>query len=94
MARNSHKAAYHALFLRQLQAHYVYPCISRFDIQGALAPEQIRCALEADPEISAVYVTSPTYDGVGADIEEIARIAHSYGKTFIVEEAHGAHFGF
>ena len=94
MARNSHKAAYHALFLRQLQAHYVYPCISRFDIQGALAPEQIRCALEADTSISAVYVTSPTYDGVVSDIEEIARIAHSYGKTFIVDEAHGAHFGF
>ena len=34
MARNSHKAAYHALFLRQLTAHYVYPRISSFDIQG------------------------------------------------------------
>ena len=49
MARNSHKAAYHALFLRQLQAHYVYPFILRFDIHGSLAPEQISCALESDP---------------------------------------------
>ena len=94
MARNSHKAAYHALFLRQLEAHYVYPLISSFDIQGALVPEQIRRALSEDPEIAAVYVTSPTYDGVVSDIETIARIAHHYGKPLIVDEAHGAHFGF
>ena len=94
MARNSHKAAYHTLFLRQLQASYVYPCISSYDIQGALAPEQIRRSLKADDEIAAVYVTSPTYDGVVSDIKEIARIAHSFGKPLIVDEAHGAHFGF
>lgn len=93
MARNSHKAAYHALFLRQLRACYVYPLISSLDIQGALEPEQIRDTLQSDPEISAVYVTSPTYDGVVSDIEEIAHIAHAYGKPLIVDEAHGAHFG-
>lgn len=93
MARNSHKAAYHALFLRQLTAHYVYPRISSFDIQGAIEPEQIARALEEDPGIEAVYVTSPTYDGVVSDIEAIANIAHSFGKTLIVDEAHGAHFG-
>lgn len=94
MARNSHKAAYHALFLRQLQAHYVYPSISDFDIQGALSPQQLREALLQDEEIDAVYVTSPTYDGVVSDIETIAQIAHSFGKPLIVDEAHGAHFGF
>ena len=94
MARNSHKAAYHAIFLRQLQVSYVYPGISSYDIQGALAPEQIRLGLEADDEIAAVYVTSPTYDGVVSDIEKIAQIAHSFGKPLIVDEAHGAHFGY
>ena len=94
MARNSHKAAYHALFLRQLQATYVYPMISSFDIQGALAPDEIADALKKDPQISAVYVTSPTYDGVVSDIKAIARIVHHYGKPLIVDEAHGAHFGF
>lgn len=94
MARNSHKAAYHALFLRQLEATYIYPSIGSYDIQGALAPEQIRRALAEDTGVAAVYVTSPTYDGVVSDIEEIAQIAHSYGKPLIVDEAHGAHFGF
>lgn len=93
MARNSHKAAYHALFLRQLRAHYIFPMISDFDIQGGLLPEQVAQALAQDSEIAAVYVTSPTYDGVVSDIEAIARIAHGYGKLLIVDEAHGAHFG-
>lgn len=94
MARNSHKAAYHALFLRQLQVSYVYPSICSYDIQGALAPEQIERALASDTEIGAVYVTSPTYDGVVSDIATIAQISHSYRKPLIVDEAHGAHFGF
>lgn len=93
MARNSHKAAYHALYLRQLTADYLYPVISDFDIQGAIRPEQVERRLAADAKIAAVYVTSPTYDGVVSDIEAIARIAHRYGKPLIVDEAHGAHFG-
>lgn len=93
MARNSHKAAYHALYLRQLQACYVYPKISNFDIQGGLVPEQVAQALARDGEIAAVYVTSPTYDGVVSDIKAIAQTAHDYGKPLIVDEAHGAHFG-
>lgn len=94
MARNSHKAAYHALFLRQLRACYIYPRISSFDIQGAVEPEKIERALTEDGEIAAVYLTSPTYDGVVSDIEKIADIAHRHGKALIVDEAHGAHFGF
>lgn len=93
MARNSHKSAYHALYLRQLQACYVYPKISNYDIQGGLVPEQVAQALAKDDEIAAVYVTSPTYDGVVSDIKAIAKAAHDYGKPLIVDEAHGAHFG-
>lgn len=92
-ARNSHKAAYHALFLRQLTACYLYPTICGIDIQGAILPEEVERELAADEQIAAVYLTSPTYDGVVSDIEAIAQIAHKYGKTLIVDEAHGAHFG-
>lgn len=93
LARNSHKAAYHALDLRQLEAHYCYPVISEYDIQGAILPEDIAHALETDPAIGAVYLTSPTYDGVVSDIARIADIVHSYDLPLIVDEAHGAHFG-
>lgn len=45
-------------------------------------------------KIQAVVITSPTYDGVVSDIEKIAKIVHSYDIPLIVDEAHGAHFGF
>ena len=41
----------------------------------------------------AVVLTSPTYDGIVSDIEEIARVVHKYNTVLIVDEAHGAHFG-
>ena len=39
-------------------------------------------------------IVSPTYDGVVSDIEKIAEIVHEAGCLLIVDEAHGAHFGF
>ena len=39
-------------------------------------------------------ITSPTYDGIVSDVKRLAEIAHAYGKPLIVDEAHGAHFGF
>ncbi|MDO5540459.1 MAG: aminotransferase class I/II-fold pyridoxal phosphate-dependent enzyme [Eubacteriales bacterium] len=96
MARNSHKAAYHAAEIRELKAVYLYPReIGEMTLPGgSILPEDVRTALEKDKEIEAVFVTSPTYEGVVSDIKKIAEIAHSFGKPLIVDEAHGAHFGF
>lgn len=44
--------------------------------------------------IQAVFVTSPTYEGVVSDIQAIAEVVHRYGIPLIVDEAHGAHFPF
>lgn len=94
MARNSHKAAYHAAYLRELQVTYLYPVFTEFGIQGGILPEQVEAALGADESIEAVFLTSPTYDGIVSDIEKIAEIAHKHGIPLIVDEAHGAHLGF
>ena len=44
--------------------------------------------------IKLVVITSPTYEGVVSDISLIADICHRYGAFLLVDEAHGAHFGF
>ncbi len=94
MARNCHKAVYHAAYLRNLKTRYLYPVITRFGIQGVITPESVEEALREDPGIQAVILTSPTYDGVVSDIGRIAEITHRYQILLIVDEAHGAHFGF
>ena len=94
MARNCHKAVYHAVYLMELKTTYLYPEQTDFGIQGSILPEQVRDMLEQYPDIEAVLLTSPTYDGVLSDIAAIAEIVHEKEIPLIVDEAHGAHFGF
>lgn len=95
VARNCHKAVYHALYLRNLIPTYVYPQMNqKWWINGGISPDKVERALAENPEIKAVLLTSPTYDGVVSDIEKIAEIVHRYEIPLIVDEAHGAHFHF
>lgn len=94
MARNVHKAVYHAVYLRQLSTVYLNPVITDFGVQGAIDPEEVRQKLAQDDKIDAVLITSPTYEGIVSDVASIAEIAHSHGIPLLVDEAHGAHFGF
>lgn len=94
IGRNCHKAVYHGILLRGLKVEYVYPEQTDWGIQGSIDPQDVRAKLEDCPDIQAVLITSPTYDGIVSDIEEISRIAHQYNVPLIVDEAHGAHFGF
>ena len=94
VARNSHKSVYHGLFLRQLKVEYIYPIETKVGIQGQVTKEQIEQLLEKNPDTKAVFITSPTYDGIVSDIKEIAKVVHAYQIPLIVDSAHGAHFGF
>lgn len=94
VARNCHKAVYHALFLNELQTEYLYPVLTNNDIQGQITVEQVEEALYHNPDITAVIITSPTYEGIVSDVAGIAETAHAHGVPLIVDEAHGAHIGF
>ena len=94
MSRNSHKSAYHAAYLRELNTIYLMPAATEFGISGSISPASVEQALQENPGIGAVFITSPTYDGIVSDIQAIADIAHSHNLPLIVDEAHGAHFMF
>lgn len=100
MGRNSHKAAYNAVFLNELSAEYIYPDnIAEYNISGGINPDDLKKILQEKKSkgslynTAAVYITSPTYEGIVSDIEKLAELSHSYGLPLIVDEAHGAHFG-
>lgn len=65
---------------------------------GKITPESVKESLqtcaEAGEQVAAVLITSPTYEGIVSDIPAIAQICHEAGTILIVDEAHGAHFGF
>lgn len=92
VARNCHKSVYHAITLHDLTPCYILPDYEQFCRE--ITPEQVEEALLQNPDAEAVMITSPTYEGVVSDIEAIAEVVHRYDKILIVDEAHGAHFGF
>lgn len=95
MARNCHKAVYHAVYLRRLEPVYLYPeTIPGLNIADVITPKQVEEALLSNPDAAAVLLTSPTYDGITADVEKIAEVVHGYDIPLIIDAAHGAHFGF
>lgn len=95
IGRNCHKSVYHAMFLNELEPVYVYPEYETdLQINGAVSYEDVKKALEENQDIKAVMLVSPTYDGVLSDVGSIAELVHKYNIPLIIDEAHGAHFGF
>lgn len=101
MARNCHKSVYAAVYMNELKAEYIYPEYDeKTGLNGPVKVEDIRKILgenvrnPRENRIQAVVITSPTYDGVLSDVRAIAEAVHKFGIPLIVDEAHGAHFGF
>lgn len=94
VARNCHKSVYHAIELGGLCPIYLYPEEEKSGLYGVLTPETVSEALEQNADARCVVIVSPTYDGVVSDVEGIAEVVHEKGIPLIVDEAHGAHFGF
>lgn len=96
VARNCHTSVYHTLELQDLDPVFLIPetADAACGIYGKVCPEDVKKALARNSGIKAVIITSPTYEGIVSDIRTIADICHERGAVLIVDEAHGAHFGF
>ena len=95
MDRSAHKSAYHAVELRNLTPCYLRrPIDPETGVLGSLSPHELEQVLSASPQVGAVFITSPTYEGVVSDIRALSEVAHAHSALLVVDEAHGAHFGF
>ena len=95
VARNCHKSVYHAIEMNGLNPVYLAPGFhASMQMNTEVFAEDVKAALKANPKIRAVVIVSPTYEGVISDVEAIVGAAHEKGIPVIVDEAHGAHFGF
>ncbi|MBB5264005.1 arginine/lysine/ornithine decarboxylase [Catenibacillus scindens] len=95
LARNCHKAVYNAIELRGLNPVYLYPKLhEKYGIYEGVEAREVQRLLEIYPDIKAVVITSPTYEGIISDVEAVVRVAHEAGIPLIVDSAHGAHLGY
>ncbi|MDE6401128.1 MAG: hypothetical protein K2L54_00780 [Clostridiales bacterium] len=84
---NSHRAVFDGFRL----AGKTVTAVGRRGDVTPITLEEIKRGLK--PTDGAVIVTSPTYYGYCADVDGIAEFCRSRGLTFIIDGAHGAHFG-
>lgn len=95
MARNCHRSVYNAVLMNELVPVYIYPeILEGTELNAQIDPKEVDRLMQEIPDIEAVVITSPTYDGVVSDIAAITDIVHKRGGVLILDEAHGAHFGF
>ena len=95
LPRNIHQSAIAGLVLSGAIPIFINP---EYDSEVGLAynvtPEAVAKALEQHPDTKAVMMLHPTYQGICSDLKAIAQITHQYNIPLLVDEAHGAHFGF
>ncbi|MEW9702428.1 aminotransferase class I/II-fold pyridoxal phosphate-dependent enzyme [Paenibacillus sp. SI8] len=93
--RNVHKSVIHGLMLAGARAVFISPAWdTETGIAVGLRIEDVKQALNRYPEAKALLLTNPNYYGMGVDLEPFAQLMHEHGKMLLVDEAHGAHFGF
>lgn len=93
--RDSHQSVLNGIALAGAKAVFL-PALTD-PVSGLPLPvrtEHIVEALERYPEAKGVFLTCPNYYGIGGNLREVANAVHTYGKPLIVDEAHGAHYGF
>ena len=95
LPRNIHSSAIAGIIHAGAVPIFITPEYDReLDIAHSITPESVKFALEQHPDAVAVMVVYPTYYGACGDLAAIAEIVHSYDLPLLVDEAHGAHFGF
>src|SRR3954469_16351154 len=95
ISRNAHKSVMAGVIVSGIVPVWVHP---HFDEDLALAhppePEDVRAALEANPDAKGMLLITPTDWGTCADIAGVAEVCHSFDVPLIVDEAWGAHLPF
>lgn len=95
MPRNVHRSAINALVVNGAVPVYVNPGTNKeLGIPLGMSVENVKQAIEANPDAKAVLINNPTYYGVCSDLKAIVELAHEHNMLALVDEAHGTHFYF
>ena len=95
LAPNAHHSVMHAAMVCGVNVRFLPAAVlSGFDAILPPTPRQVEAALAVNPGTTAVVITSPSYEGIVADVPGIARVVRRHGALLLVDAAWGAHFGY
>lgn len=93
--RNVHKSVINGLLLARAMPVFVASEINKeLGVATGISLAALSEALAANPDAKGVLITTPNYYGMTSDVAEISALVHQYGIPLLVDEAHGAHYGF
>lgn len=93
--RNCHRSVLTGMIISGAEPLWLIP--KRFEdwgIWGNVTPESVEEMLETHDDVSMVWITNPTYEGVVSDIKSISAICKRFGVPLIVDEAHACLWNF
>lgn len=93
--RNVHKSVINGLKLAGAKAVFLMPDQEESTaIATVPSLRSLEEALALYPDAKAVLLSNPNYYGLGKHLDEYAELVHRYRIPLLVDEAHGAHYGF
>ena len=87
--RNSHVSAFNAAALLGIKPEFIYNRMSVIPLP--VTSEQVKDSLEKNPDAEAIFITSPNYYGLCADLSEIKKICEKYSVRLVIDNSHGTH---
>ena len=93
--RNCHRSVLTGMIISGAEPLWLIP--KRFEdwgIWGNVTPESVEEMLSSHDDVSMVWITNPTYEGVVSDIKSISAICKKHKVPLIVDEAHACLWNF
>ncbi len=95
LPRNCHKSAINALILSGAMPIFISPQFDdELEISNQPRVSDYIDAMNIHSDAKAIFVINPTYFGAVTDLQRLVNEAHKRDMIVLVDEAHGAHFGF
>lgn len=93
--RNCHRSVMTGLIVSGADPLWVIPRkLPEWGLWGNIHPDDIEKLLKENDDVSLVWITNPTYEGVVSDIKAISDICKKYDVPLVVDEAHGCLWNF
>ena len=93
--RNCHRSILTGLIISGADPLWVLPeKFSQWGLWGNINAKDIEKLLDENDDVSMVWITNPTYEGVVSDVKAIADVCTKYDVPLVVDEAHGCLWNF
>ena len=90
--RTSHRSTQGALVVSGARPVWIFPTLHpEFHLPIGVSPSQVSGVAD---DVTAAFVTSPSYIGTLCDVRGLAGAAHERGIPLVVDQAWGAHLAF